>query len=122
MNDLEDFLQESPLEALAPSGYHIALRVGFAFPEVEHNTFPRAWIETYTQSGFMLHDPVIRWIYDNVGTISWSQVAGADARGVATRLEVGDVDDRALPPGARRMAATDGSKCLGYVQHADRRR
>ncbi|SPJ25512.1 autoinducer binding domain-containing protein [Palleronia abyssalis] len=118
MNDLEDFLQESPLEALAPSGYHIALRVGFAFPEVEHNTFPRAWIETYTQSGFMLHDPVIRWIYDNVGTISWSQVAGADARGVLQVARTYDLAFGAVV--SMRDEEETGIRSFGNFARADR--
>ena len=69
-------------EALAPGGYYVAIRVGFAFPEVELNTLPRAWIHHYTQGGLMLVDPVMRWIYDNTGTSRWSDIDVPDPRGV----------------------------------------
>ena len=62
------------VKELAKTGHYIALRVGFAFPMEEVNALPRAWAEHYTTHRFMLHDPVIRWIYSNVGAISWSNI------------------------------------------------
>ncbi len=61
-------------DRLAPEGFYIALRVGFAYPMAEHNSFPEAWIETYTAQGFMLSDPVMRWVYGNSGTTRWSEI------------------------------------------------
>ncbi|MEJ6510166.1 MAG: autoinducer binding domain-containing protein [Octadecabacter sp.] len=52
----------------------IALRVGFAFPLEEVNELPKAWVDHYTTHCFMLHDPVIRWIYANTGAIAWSGI------------------------------------------------
>ncbi len=65
---------------LAPAGYYIALRVGFAFPIAEHNALPDAWVERYTQQGYMLHDPVVRWLYENSGTARWSEIDLPDPR------------------------------------------
>jgi len=62
------------VEALAVSGHYIALRVGFAFPLEEVNALPKAWVDHYTTHRFMLHDPVIRWIYANTGAIAWSAI------------------------------------------------
>jgi len=62
------------LAVLAPSGYYIALRIGFAFPLEEVNAWPTEWVEHYTRCRYMLHDPVIRWIYTNVGSVRWSQI------------------------------------------------
>jgi len=70
------------LKTLAPSGYHIALRVGFAFPLVEINEFPVRWVDHYTAQRFMLHDPVIRWVYANSGAIRWSEIDEPDTRRV----------------------------------------
>ncbi|MEL6167265.1 MAG: autoinducer binding domain-containing protein [Pseudomonadota bacterium] len=67
---------------LATAGFHLAVRVGFAFPEFEHNTLPRAWIHRYTRDGLMLYDPVIRWIYENTGAARWSEIELSDPRGV----------------------------------------
>lgn len=70
----------SEFSFLAPAGYYIALRVGFAFPVAEHNALPEAWVERYTQQGFMLFDPVIHWLYGNSGAIRWSEIALPDPR------------------------------------------
>lgn len=59
---------------IAKSGYYIALRIGFAFPLEEINALPRDWADHYTAHRFMLHDPVIRWIYSNTGAIRWSAI------------------------------------------------
>lgn len=62
------------VQSIAKNGYYIALRVGFAFPLEEVNALPQAWAEHYTRHRFMLHDPVIRWIYANTGAIAWSAI------------------------------------------------
>ncbi|MEL7179377.1 MAG: autoinducer binding domain-containing protein [Pseudomonadota bacterium] len=63
---------------LAPSGYYVALRIGFAFPMEEVNAFPSDWVSHYTKQRFMLFDPVVKWAYSNVGTVRWSEIAGDD--------------------------------------------
>lgn len=70
------------LEALAPAGFHVAVRVGFAFPEYEWNTLPRAWVYIYTRDALMLYDPVTRWIYENTGFVRWSEIELEDPRNV----------------------------------------
>jgi LuxR family transcriptional regulator len=70
------------LQDLAPAGYYVAVRVGFAFPEFEANTLPLAWVHIYTRSSLMLYDPVIRWVYDNVGCTRWSDIELDDPRAV----------------------------------------
>ena len=59
---------------IAKNGYYIALRVGFAFPLEEVNALPAPWVDHYTTHRFMLHDPVIRWIYANTGAITWGKI------------------------------------------------
>ena len=70
------------LAIVAPAGYYLALRVGFAFPVEEVNVLPKAWAETYASRGLMMSDPVIRWVYDTQGLIRWSDVPYPDPRGV----------------------------------------
>lgn len=65
---------------LASAGYYIALHVGYAYPLSEHNALPEPWVERYTQNGYMLYDPVMRWLYENAGAIRWSDIALADPR------------------------------------------
>ena len=46
---------------LAPAGFYVAIRVGFAFPMVEHNRLPESWVREYGASGFVVHDPAMAW-------------------------------------------------------------
>jgi LuxR family transcriptional regulator len=72
---------------LAPVGYYLALRVGFAFPMEEVNALPSAWVEHYTRHRFMLSDPVIRWIYGNTGAIRWSEINVDDHREILVQAK-----------------------------------
>lgn len=67
---------------LAPAGYYIALRVGFAFPMVEHNQLPDRWVREYTMSGLIVHDPAVAWCYDNDGASRWTDLGIEDRLGV----------------------------------------
>ncbi|SNT16999.1 helix-turn-helix transcriptional regulator [Tropicimonas sediminicola] len=70
------------LEQLAPAGFHLAVRVGFAFPEYEWSTLPLGWVHRYTREALMLYDPVTRWVYENVGCVRWSEIGDDDPKGV----------------------------------------
>jgi LuxR family transcriptional regulator len=67
---------------VAPAGHYLALRVGFAFPLEERNCLPVAWVTEYTRRGFLLSDPVIRWLYQNRGVARWSEIDLPDPAGV----------------------------------------
>lgn len=67
---------------LAPGGFYIALRIGFAFPIAEQNALPPAWVDRYTRESYMVFDPVMQWVYRFVGTIRWSAITLPDSRGV----------------------------------------
>ncbi len=72
---------------LAPSGYYIALRIGFAFPMEEVNAFPEDWIRHYTKQRFMLFDPVVRWAYSNTGAIRWSDISLDDPKRIVAQAQ-----------------------------------
>ena len=70
------------LQPLAPAGFYIAIRVGFAFPMIEHNQLPPDWVREYTISGLVVHDPVMAWAYKNCGVARWSELGDLDSQGV----------------------------------------
>lgn len=85
---MERLLSADDLTQLAPAGFHIALRIGFAFPLEEQNAFPMPWIEHYTAQRFMLFDPVIRWVYgDTSGSVRWSEIDLDDPRRVFVQAQ-----------------------------------
>jgi len=79
INELVDF---DLYGELAPAGFYIAIRVGFAFPMVEHNRLPAGWIREYGTSGLIVHDPAMSWAYRNCGVARWSALGGNDSQGV----------------------------------------
>lgn len=73
--------------SLAPAGYYLALWVGFAFPVEEVNKLPPLWVEEYTRNGYMLFDPVMRWVYGEGGACRWSEIAQPDQRRIMSRAQ-----------------------------------
>lgn len=78
-------LRPEEMQELAPVGYYLALRVGFAFPMEEINALPPDWVEYYTRERYMLFDPVIRWFYQNAGAVRWSEIRISDPKGILTQ-------------------------------------
>ena len=75
-------IETQQIEELAPAGYYLALRIGFAFPVEEVNALPTEWIDHYTKNGLMLFDPVMRWAYGTTGSKRWSEMDLDDPRKV----------------------------------------
>ncbi len=76
------------LGTLSPTGYFLALRMGFVFPVFEQKTLPPKWVERYTSRGYVLVDPVMHWMYQNVGATRWSEIRLDDPRGVFDQARV----------------------------------
>ena len=71
------------LDRIAPAGFYMAVRVGFAFPLSECNRFPKCWVETYTREGLLIDDPCFDWAYHGRGAARWSALS--DPKGVLER-------------------------------------
>ncbi|SFS07560.1 helix-turn-helix transcriptional regulator [Yoonia litorea] len=84
---MSDLLGLDEIGQLAPAGYYIALRIGFAFPMEEVNELPDDWVRHYTVNGFGLFDPVLRWAYANVGTCRWSDLKIDDPRNIMSQAQ-----------------------------------
>jgi len=75
-------LNVDKLRSLAPAGFYVAIRVGFAFPMAEHNHLPQRWVSEYAASGLMMYDPAMVWVYRNNGSVRWSSLRDQDSQGV----------------------------------------
>lgn len=64
----------SELNKLAPKGYALGLHIRFASAHIMIQTYDPAWIEHYTQKGYMMCDPMVSWGFGNEGTIRWSEL------------------------------------------------
>ena len=84
---MSTLLGPDEIEQLAPSGYYVALRIGFAFPMEEVNAFRPEWVAHYTKQRYMLFDPAVKWAYANVGTIRWSELANDDPKRIMQQAQ-----------------------------------
>ena len=73
------------LDTLCDAGFGIALHLRFARPTFLYSTYPTEWLDLYSASGFMLHDPVIRWGLMNTGSIRWKDILMDDPENVLGR-------------------------------------
>ncbi len=115
MSELTDL---NGFSGLAPAGFYLAIRVGFAFPMVEQNRLPEAWVREYTISGLIVHDPAVIWAHKNCGTARWSTLGEGDNQGV---LELAKV--HGLMFGAVASCTDEGSaaqRSFGLFCRADR--
>lgn len=67
-------LHTRQLSTLAPGGYFFALHIRFAMPLLNMQTYPKEWIERYTEEVYALRDPIIAWGFSTVGTARWSEI------------------------------------------------
>ncbi len=67
---------------MSPNGFFLAIRMGFVFPVYEEKTLPEKYVERYRIGGYVLSDPLMHWMYSNVGAIRWSEIDIDDPRGV----------------------------------------
>ncbi len=114
---MSDLIDLNNFGALAPAGFYIAIRVGFAFPMVEENHFPSAWVSEYAISGLIMHDPAMAWAYQNSGVTRWSQLI-EDNQGV---LEL--AKNHALNFGAVASCTDEngaGQRSFGFFCRSDR--
>lgn len=70
------------LSELAPTGYAIALHVRFTTPTFLFQTYPKDWIDTYSQRGYLMADPTVLWGFSNTGRIRWADLAPTDSAGM----------------------------------------
>lgn len=67
---------------LAPAGYSIGLHIRFTAPLFMFQTYDPAWLDHYTENGFVLRDPMVAWGFSTTGTIRWSDPSLPDPFGL----------------------------------------
>ncbi|MFV2052625.1 autoinducer binding domain-containing protein [Aliiroseovarius sp. YM-037] len=70
------------LDGLCPAGYAIALHIKFTTPTFLFQTYAQDWMDYYSQNGLVLHDPTVRWGFENTGTRVWKDLEAEDEHSV----------------------------------------
>ncbi|MBQ2263522.1 MAG: autoinducer binding domain-containing protein [Loktanella sp.] len=79
--DLSKTLGEFKLRAA--SGYAMGLHINFTTPAYFFQSYPRAWLDHYSQAGLLMRDPTVSWCFENTGFCRWSDMD--DPAGVLTQ-------------------------------------
>lgn len=75
-------LELKNLAPLAPKGYFIGLHIRFTSPLMSFQTYDQAWLDHYTENGYVLRDPMTAWGFSTTGWIRWSDPALIDPFGL----------------------------------------
>lgn len=105
----------SRLNRLAPKGYALGLHVRFASAHIMVRTYPAAWIETYTERGYMLCDPLVSWGFGSEGAIRWSEMNYPDPHNI-----MGQAAEHGLKFGVAVSHGPISSRSIGGFARDDR--
>lgn len=111
--EIEDILKE--LESRCPSGYALALHIRFTTPGFLFQTYPNTWIDRYSERGYVMQDPTVRWGFENTGQTRWSDLQADDVVGV-----LADAADHGLGFGACYVTDAGDSRSVTSFARNDR--
>ncbi|MDP4032852.1 MAG: autoinducer binding domain-containing protein [Pseudorhodobacter sp.] len=103
------------LTLLAPSGYFLGLHIRFTSPLMTFQTYDQAWIDHYTENGFVLRDPMIAWGFSTTGSIRWSDDKLLDPFHL-----FGEAEKYGLRYGATVACGMINSRTIGSFARGDR--
>lgn len=101
------------LHQASPAGFAIALHVRYTAPKYLFQSYAKDWLDVYSREGLVLHDPVVRWGFENEGTIRWSGLE--DPAGIMTRAA-----EYGLKYGAVIALVRNGGRSMAGFARSDR--
>lgn len=100
---------------LCPSGYAVALHVWFTTPRFLIQTYDPEWIALYSRRGYIMHDPTVRWGFENEGICHWTSLKDRDTHKVFDSAR-----KYGLNHGVSMAITTLGSRTLAGFTRPDR--
>lgn len=70
------------LAQYATAGYFVGLHIRFTSPLMSFQTYDQAWLDHYTNNGYVLRDPMTAWGFSTTGMTRWSDPALIDPFGL----------------------------------------
>lgn len=64
-------LKLKELSAIAPKGYSVGLHIRFTAPLMMFQTYEKAWLDHYSEHGYLLRDPMVAWGFSYIGACRW---------------------------------------------------
>jgi LuxR family transcriptional regulator len=119
----------SELSAICDRGFALAVHIRYTRPTLLYQTYDQAWVDHYSEKGYMLSDPTVHWGLANLGAIDWAQlvdqdpegvIAAATARGLTNgwTYAVGPVTSRSLCSMTRAapFSADQRARCCAIIE------
>jgi LuxR family transcriptional regulator, quorum-sensing system regulator SdiA len=103
------------LKNLAPAGFAMALHVRFTTPTYLFQTYPKEWIDYYSQNSLVMRDPTVHWGFENTGAARWADLAAMDTDGI-----IGKAASYGMKFGFTYAAEAGGTRSLTSFTRADR--
>ncbi|WP_166415776.1 autoinducer binding domain-containing protein [Cochlodiniinecator piscidefendens] len=103
------------LEQSCPSGYALAMHIKYTTPNFLFQTYPMKWIEYYSMAGLVLHDPIVRWGFENTGATTWGALGADDPKGVVSLAA-----EHGMKFGTVISLVEDNSRTIGGFARPDR--
>jgi len=103
------------IENLSPSGFAIAFHIRLTSPDFLFQTYPKDWIDTYSEKGYVMVDPIVRWGFTETGSIRWSKLGDLDDKNILEQsLAYG------MAYGVAIATETEGSRSVAGFARNDR--
>ncbi|WP_051067993.1 autoinducer binding domain-containing protein [Octadecabacter antarcticus] len=103
------------VENLAPSGFAIAFHIRLTSPDFLFQTYPKDWTDIYSEKGYVMQDPTVRWGFTETGSIRWSGLAEMDDQNI-----LGQSLAYGMAFGVTISTDTGGSRSLASFSRPDR--
>lgn len=62
------------LNKMAPSGYALGFHIQYTTTKFMFQTYPKDWLDYYSQNGLVMSDPIVAWCFENTGYTRWSDL------------------------------------------------
>lgn len=99
----------------SPAGFAIAFHIRLTSPDFLFQTYPKEWTDTYSEKGYVMVDPIVRFGFTQTGAERWSNLADDDEHGIFDQsLKYG------MKYGVAISTETDGSRSVAGFARPDR--
>ncbi len=58
----------------ASAGYALGFHIAYTTPKFMFQTYPKEWLDYYSQNGLLMSDPMVAWGFENAGVCRWSNL------------------------------------------------
>lgn len=62
------------LRDMSPAGYALGFHIQYTTPKFMFQTYPKDWLDYYSQNGLIMSDPMVAWGFEHDGCCRWSNL------------------------------------------------